>query len=85
LPFSLPFLGNGIHVLPILMAGLTFVQQKATTNTETMNEQQKTMLVMMPIMLLFIFYSFPAGLVLYWLTNSFLTTSYQMYLKTTNK
>jgi YidC/Oxa1 family membrane protein insertase len=81
LPFTLPLVGNGIHALPIIMAAATFLQQKLTTNTDAMNEQQKMMITIMPVMMLFIFYSFPAGLVIYWLTNTVLTTAYQLRLK----
>jgi len=81
LPFTLPLVGNGIHALPIVMATATFFQQKLTTKPESMTEQQRMMIQIMPIMMLFIFYNFPAGLVIYWLTNTTLTTAYQLRLK----
>ena len=80
-PINLPIIGNGLHLLPILMAALTFAQQKMTTPKAQMTEQQKNMIIIMPAILLVIFYSFPSGLVLYWMTNSILTTSYQYFLK----
>lgn len=62
---SLPILGNEINLLPILMAVVMYFQQKQTpTSTSSPG------LWLMPILFGFIFYKFPAGLVLYWLTNS---------------
>jgi len=81
MPFSIPMLGNEINILPIFMVVAMFIQQKITSNTATMgqsSEQQKFMLILMPLMFLFIFYHMPAGLVLYWLVNSLLMLSYQL-------
>ena len=72
LPFSLPILGNEFNILPILMTIGMFVQQKFTmakTSGEAA-EQQKIMLIIMPLMFGVIFYRMPAGLVLYWFINS---------------
>jgi len=38
---------------------------------------QKQMMTMMPIMFTFMFYGFPSGLVLYWLTNNLMTMAAQ--------
>ena len=79
LPVSLPVLGNEINILPILMAIGMFMQQKITmksTGGESA-EQQKMMMIIMPVMFGFIFYRMPAGLVLYWFINSSLMLAYQ--------
>jgi YidC/Oxa1 family membrane protein insertase len=57
-----------------------FVQQKvsAVASSGTAAEQQKIMLVVMPVMFGFIFYRMPSGLVLYWLINSMLMLFYQL-------
>ena len=68
-PVTLPFLGNSFNLLPLIMMAFSFLQQKAT-NTGHVNEQQKMMAMMMPLLMGVIFYNFPAGLVLYFLTNS---------------
>ena len=86
LPFSLPFLGNYIHLLPLLMVGAMFFQQKFTQvkiegQDPTIAAQQKMMVVMMPIIFGFIFYEMPSGLVVYWLTNTILMALYQLKLK----
>ncbi len=68
-PGQIPFFGNSLNLLPLLMMVFSFLQQKAT-NTGHVNEQQKMMGMMMPVVMGVIFYNFPAGLVLYFLTNS---------------
>ena len=78
LPFSLPVIGNGLHILPIIMILIMFFQQKLTTPQAQSSEQQKMMTIFMPLIFGFIFYSFPAGLVLYWLCNSLYTFLYQL-------
>lgn len=62
---------GGLNILPILMAVTTGLQSYFTPSTGD-NQQQKMMMVFMPIMMLVMFYSFPAALSLYWfLSNLF--------------
>ncbi|MFH1777718.1 MAG: membrane protein insertase YidC [Candidatus Omnitrophota bacterium] len=86
---QLPFLGDSINILPIIMAALTFIQQKTSTQntagTEEQRQQQKMMSMMMPILFGVLFYNFPSGLVLYWLTNTLFTTFIQKKLMTMPK
>lgn len=82
LPAKMPFVGSTINILPILMTGAMFFQQKVSTaaniaQTEQQRQQQQMMQVFMPLFMGFIFYSFPSGLVLYWLINTVLTTAEQ--------
>ena len=81
LPFSLPFLGSAINLLPILMIGAMIIQQKLSQGraSASQTDQQKMMASIMPVMFGFIFYSLPAGLVLYWLTNTLLTSALQFF------
>ena len=62
LGFQLPFIGDSIHVLPILM-GFTMIWQSKMTMTDP---KQKAMIYFMPVFLIFIFYSLPSGLNLYY-------------------
>ncbi len=62
LGFSLPFIGNSIHILPLLM-GLTMIWQSKMTVTDP---KQKFMVYFMPFFMIFIFYSLPSGLNLYY-------------------
>ena len=59
-----PFFG-GLNILPILMAG-TMALQSALTPSSGDAKQQRMMMVMMPIMMLVMFYNFPSALSLYW-------------------
>jgi len=80
LPNSLPVIGNEINILPILMAIGMFFQQKTSMVSISQNqaEQQKIMMIVMPIMFGVLFYHMPSGLVLYWFINSSLTLAYQL-------
>ena len=60
--FSIPFLGDSFHVLPFLM-GATSIWQSKMTMTDP---KQKMMIYFMPIFLIFIFYTLPSGLNLYY-------------------
>jgi YidC/Oxa1 family membrane protein insertase len=77
LPFSLPVLGNQLHLLPIFMVVAMFFQQMLSTKNASaaspeQKQQQKFMLIFFPLFFGFLFYRFPSGLVLYWLTNTIL-------------
>ena len=62
---------GGLNILPILMAVSTGLQSAFTPSSGDKN-QQRMMMVFMPIMMLFMFYSFPSALSLYWfLSNLF--------------
>ncbi|HPS56839.1 MAG TPA: membrane protein insertase YidC [Spirochaetota bacterium] len=61
--------GFNINILPLLMTVSTIIQQKQTM-VDTGNQQQKMMMYMMPVILLFIFWNMPSGLVLYWLLQN---------------
>lgn len=65
--------GFNINILPLLMMVSTIIQQKQTM-VDTGNQQQKIMMYMMPFILLFVFWTMPSGLVLYW----FLQNLYQI-------
>lgn len=64
------------YVLPVLMGISMFIQQKITPTT--MDPTQAKMMLILPIGLTFLFVNFPAGLVLYWLTNNVLTITQQL-------
>ncbi len=77
LPFSLPFLGSDLNLLPILMAAATYFQTKLTPSSGA-GGQMAVMNAMMPLIMIFFFYNMPSGLVLYWLVNTILQ-GYQMW------
>jgi YidC/Oxa1 family membrane protein insertase len=78
IPFETKILGlSGIGLLAVLMGAAMFVQQKMTM----VSSQQKGMMYMMPIIMVWLFMRFPAGLTLYWFTNNLLTIGQQEYIK----
>lgn len=77
LPFSLPWIGTGVALLPIIMGVTSFFQSKATM----VDPSQKTMLYLMPIMMTFIFLTMPSGLVLYWLVSNIFTIVQKALMK----
>lgn len=58
-----------IRILPLVMIASQFLMQKMTPATGGDPAQQKIMLFM-PLVFGFMFYNFPSGLVLYWLTGN---------------
>lgn len=73
LPFSLPFIGSTVSLLPILMGIAMFIQQKMTPT----DPKQAMMTYLLPIIFTFMFFKFPSGLVLYWLVNNVLSIIHQ--------
>jgi len=85
LPLSLPVLGNEINILPIVMTIGMFIQQRISlvSTSSATAEQQRLMMIIMPLMFGLIFYHMPAGLVLYWFINSTLMLLYQFRISRT--
>jgi YidC/Oxa1 family membrane protein insertase len=67
------------YVLPVVMGGLMFLQSKL--NPPAGDPAQQQMMMFMPLIFTFMFLKFPAGLVLYWLTNSLVSTVLQLALR----
>lgn len=59
------------YILPIIMGISMVVMQKIQPTT--MDPTQAKVMLMLPAVMTFLFINFPAGLVLYWLTNNVLT------------
>ncbi|MBI3554340.1 MAG: membrane protein insertase YidC [Elusimicrobia bacterium] len=68
------------YVLPLIMGGVMFLQNKLNAQ-QTADPAQAQMMTWMPVIFTFMFLKFPAGLVLYWLTNSIVSTTQQIALK----
>lgn len=64
------------YILPILMGGVMFLQQRGNIPAGT-DPAQAAMFKYMPLIFTLLFMNFPSGLVLYWLTNSLLTYGVQ--------
>ena len=55
-----------------------FVVQKITPSAGS--EDMKKVLLWLPVLFTFLFMSFPAGLVIYWMVNNLLQIGQQLYL-----
>lgn len=64
------------YVLPLVMGATMVIQQKITPTT--MDPTQAKIMLVLPAFMTFLFVTFPAGLVLYWLTNNVLTIGQQV-------
>jgi len=92
-PEQLIGLGDGIFgieyigILPFLVAGSMYIQQKMTSTGGTAagkdggstQQTQKMMTIMMPLLIGFMSFSLPSGLTLYWFTSTLLGIG-QQYL-----
>ncbi|HJP90714.1 MAG TPA: membrane protein insertase YidC [Pyrinomonadaceae bacterium] len=69
-----------IHVLPILMTGTMIVLQLVTPAPSADPLQRKMMAIGMPLFMLYILWSAPSGLVLYWLVGNIVGFSQQFLI-----
>jgi len=65
-----------LNILPLIMSITMFWQQKLTPTAS--DSQQQKMMAFMPLIMLFFFYKFASGLVLYWTTNQCLMIAQQL-------
>lgn len=79
--FTIPLLGwDALNLLPLAMTA-TMVLQMKLTPTAGDPQQQKIMLIMMPIMMLFMLYGYASGLALYWTTTNIISIFQQLYYR----
>lgn len=69
------------YIFPVLSGASTYIYQKLTM-TDT---SQKMLLYMMPAMFIFFSFSFPAGLIIYWITNNVLTMGQHFLINNMDK
>ena len=76
MPFSLPFFGDKVNLLPFLMTGLSVIAShlhNPPVMDEALRKKQRRNMVLMAIGFFVLFYTFPAGMVLYWTTNNLIS------------
>jgi YidC/Oxa1 family membrane protein insertase len=69
LSFHLPFMGNYLNIMPLLMTLITLISTIFHTDyhaTAQDNKKQKFKLYLMAASFLILFYPFPAAMVMYW-------------------
>lgn len=93
LPFTIPFLGNTLHLLPILLALFTYLQAKMSAppikgedkESKEKAAQQQMMAWVSSAMFGFFFYSMPSGLNLYWLISILLGLAERAWIRRSTK
>lgn len=84
LPFTLPMLGSDLHMMPFLMAlasiGATMLFSNSLLSDEQVKKQRKKLFIM-SIVFLFLFYPFPAAMVLYWTIANVVQAVQQKFLR----
>lgn len=78
--FVIPGLDLPFRLLPLVMGATMLLQQKITPTQQMDPAQQRMMLIMMPIMMTVISYTFPSGLVLYWMVSNVIAISHQLWI-----
>ncbi len=66
------------YVLPVLMGASMFFQSRL--NPTPADPVQAKIMMFLPLIFTFMFLTFPAGLVLYWLLNNVLSIAQQWYM-----
>ncbi|NPV02695.1 MAG: membrane protein insertase YidC [Brevinematales bacterium] len=78
---SIPLLPAEFNLLPIIMTAIQLLQTKLqSANNPTMQQQGKLTTYLLPIVFLFLFWSMPAGLVLYWTVQNIFTIAEQYFI-----
>ena len=81
---DLPFFGNKINFLPIIMTSISVISTFFYSNNNLSYQNvrnQKRNLYLMSLLFLILFYTFPASMVLYWLYNNLIQFLSQKYMK----
>lgn len=69
-----------LYALPILMGISMYLQQKLTPTAPTMDPTQQKIMKWLPVFMTIFFLSFPASLVLYWLTSNIISIAFQKFI-----
>ncbi len=80
-----PYILGIVRILPILFAGSMIVLQLLTPQPSADPLQRKMMAVGMPLFMLYILWSAPAGLLLYWLVGNIVGFLQQMLINRLTK
>jgi YidC/Oxa1 family membrane protein insertase len=80
--FNLPFFGNELNILPILTGCIMFLQQRISSKSMVVTDeqqimQQKMMMYILPVMMTFMFYKFASSWAIYFLVFYILSTATQ--------
>jgi len=89
--FHIPFIGDEFHLLPFILGGTMWLQQHlSSTLPKDPNEwtdqqrQQKAMGTLMTVVMTIMFYHFPSGLNIYWISSMLLGILQQWWTNRNN-
>jgi YidC/Oxa1 family membrane protein insertase len=84
LPLAVPFLGSELNMLPFVMTGLSFfaslLHKPLVLNAESRRRQVRNMILLAGVFFV-LFYTFPAGMVLYWTTNNLISVTKSLWAR----
>lgn len=86
--YPIIFLGNSFHLLPILLGLIMYIQQKYSSMSQAQahgpmtdqQKQQRSMGNIMTIVFTVLFYHFPSGLNIYWISSTLLGILQQWWI-----
>ena len=84
LPFRLPFFGADFNLLPFLMTTLSFIASalhKPLALNAELRRKQVINMILLAVVFFVLFYTFPAGMVLYWTTNNLISVSKSLWAR----
>jgi YidC/Oxa1 family membrane protein insertase len=82
MPFDLPFFGSGFNLLPWLMTGLSVwasLLHKPLALQAELRQRQVRNMILLAAAFFVLFYTFPAGMVLYWTTNNLISVAKSLW------
>jgi YidC/Oxa1 family membrane protein insertase len=82
MPFDLPFFGAGFNLLPWLMTGLSVwasLLHKPLALQAELRQRQVRNMILLAAAFFVLFYTFPAGMVLYWTTNNLISVAKSLW------
>ncbi len=84
LPLSLPFFGSDLNLMPVLMTGLSvlasWLHKPPALSAESRKQQVRNMLLL-ALAFFALFYTFPAGMVLYWTSNNLIAVAKSLWAR----
>jgi YidC/Oxa1 family membrane protein insertase len=84
LPFSVPFFGQDLNLLPFLMTGLSTVASvlhNPPALTAELRKKQIRNMLLLAVGFFTLFYTFPAGMVLYWTTSNLISVAKSIWAR----
>ncbi len=82
MPFELPFFGAGFNLLPWLMTALSVwasLLHKPLALQAELRQRQVRNMILLAAAFFVLFYTFPAGMVLYWTTNNLISVGKSLW------